>query len=176
MNRAQRSTKTPTQILTFSYTEFTKRYLVKDNSGDFAFENDFREGVCSRLNISVLLEHVCWNPDFQCDGIGRSSLREVMWFRKGHEGGFPMTVLVCLLENNGKSECELSLNPSFRYPCLHRSLSAMWGHSEKADFCKPEKALIGNHIYWHLDLDLPDFHHCKGKKSLLFLSHLVYII
>ena len=112
MNRAQRSTKTPTQILTFSYTEFTKRYLVKDNSGDFAFENDFREGVCSRLNISVLLEHICWNPDFQCDGIGRSSLKEVMWFRRGHEGGFPMTVLVCLLENNGKSECELSLCPS----------------------------------------------------------------
>ena len=61
MNRAQRSTKTPTQILTFSYTEFTKRYLVKDNSGDFAFENDFREGVCSRLNISVLLETLTSN-------------------------------------------------------------------------------------------------------------------
>lgn len=173
MNRAQWSTKTPTQILTFSYTEFTRRYLVKDNLGDFAFENDFREGFCSRQNISVLLEYICWNPDFQCDGIGRSSLREVMWFRRDHEGGFPMTVLVCLLENNGKSECELSLsfslslNPSFRCPCLHRSLLCEDIARRQTSASQKELSLETSST-GTLILTFPTSTTAKEKKSLLF--------
>ena len=144
------------------------------------------KGSAPRLNISVFLEYICWNPNFQCDGIGSSRLREVIWFRRGHEGGVPMMVLVCLLENNGKSECEMSLYPShcpsthlshlFHCPCLHQSLSLLCEDTARRQTSASQKELsLETKSAGTLILTFPTSTTVKGKKSVV-LSHLVYSI
>lgn len=78
--------------------------------------------IWNRLNVYAFSKFISWSPNIQCDGTWRWGLCYIIQFRWDHEGG--TTWWDQCPYNNGeekKPEC---------------SLLAMWGHKEKAAFCK----------------------------------------